>query len=758
MIAHNRFLSKILILLILPVALTFTLSLTDTASAESWEKINTDGFGDIKNYDAFSMLVYYDELYVGTKNQGGTTQVWKYNGKTWKRVNIEPFSTYGTYLCSYAVFNDKVYIGSYNAPTGCKVLCYDGLSVYQVNEDGFGNPNNTGATSMCAYNGYLYVGTSQPDSGHGCEIWRTKGEGEPPYSDWERVGKPGMGTSKNTTAASMAVYGKLYIGTKNKTDGAQVWNYDGSIWRKVNKDGFGDSKTIGASSMCVLGQYLYVGTERTLGGLRVWRFDGSSWTKVCADGFADNNNVKASSMTVYRNKLYVGTMNEKNGCEVWRTGGAPSPPPPTPEIPTSFYFAEGFTGRGFYEYLCIGNANQKEATVLVTYMFNNGTGNDVFYTIPAMSRVTIEVNSVVGSNREVSMKILSMEKNIVAERIMYFNYADVWTGGHACIGAVSPAFKWYFAEGTTITGFDEYITVQNPTTAEAHLRFRYMIEGTGEVVYSESVQPESRATFSVKRHLGEGKHVSLLLESDQYIVAERPMYFNYGPGRQNWNDGHCIVGITSPQKTWYFAEGTTREGFESWLCIQNPEPVDIKVTAEYTFARGQGSPMVKTYNVPALQRLTLFLNKEVGAEKDVSVKLTSDIGFIAERPMYFLYKGAWDGGHDGRGVEIPATSWFFAEGYTGTNFDEWLSILNPNKSAGKITITYYTSKGQTIIKEHDIEPESRLTVYVNGDAGRDLELSSQISSTVPVVCERPMYFYHSGMTGGHVVTGFVPAR
>lgn len=759
MFASKRTVSLLLIVSITLIAATSAICLfPDEASAESWEKVNRDGFGDIKNYDAFSMLVYYEELYVGAKNQGGITQVWKYNGKTWKRVNIEPFSSYGTYLSSYAVFNNKIYVGTYNAPSGCKILRYDGVSFTQVNEDGFGNPANTGATSMCVYNGYLYVGTSQPDYGHGCEIWRTKAEGEPPYSDWQRVGKPGMGNSKNTAASSMAVYGSLYIGTKNKTEGAQVWSYDGSNWRKVNKNGFGDARTLGASSMCVLGQYLYVGTERSSGGLRIWRFDGSSWTSACIDGFGDKNNVKASSMTVYNNKLYVGTMNSKNGCEIWRTGGAPSPPPPPPKLPTSFYFAEGYTGPGFHEYLCIGNANNMEVTAIVTYMFNDGTGNDAFYTIPPMSRITIDVNSVVGSNREVSMRILSNEKNIVAERTMYFKYAGVWTGGHTCVGAVSPAFKWYFAEGTTIQGFDEYITVQNPGTAEAHLRFRYMIEGTGEVVYSETVRPESRATFSVKRHLGEGKHVSLLLESDQYIVAERPMYFNYGSGVQNWNDGHCVVGFHSRSKTWYFAEGTTRQGFESWLCIQNSEPVDIEVTAEYTFAHGQGAPVLKTYVVPALQRLTLFLNKEVGPEKDVSIKLTSDTEFIAERPMYFLYHGAWDGGHNGVPVNTPATTWFFAEGYTGTNFDQWLCVLNPGKSVGKITVTYYTSERRTITRSHRIEPRSRLTIYVNEDAGRDLELSCRILSDTPVICERPMYFYFSGMTGGHVVTGFVPTR
>jgi hypothetical protein len=34
--------------------------------------------------------------------------------------------------------------------------------------------------------------------------------------------------------------------------------------------------------------------------------------------------------------------------------------------------------------------------------------------------------------------------------------------------------------------------------------------------------------------------------------------------------GHCESGIREPATVWYLAEGTTREGFDEWLCLQNP--------------------------------------------------------------------------------------------------------------------------------------------------------------------------------------------
>ena len=50
--------------------------------------------------------------------------------------------------------------------------------------------------------------------------------------------------------------------------------------------------------------------------------------------------------------------------------------------------------------------------------------------------------------------------------------------------------------------------------------------------------------------------------------------------------------------------------------------------------------------------------------------LTSDNEFMAERAMYFNYGtspsgNAIVGGHDACGVAEAATTWYFAEGYTG---------------------------------------------------------------------------------------------
>jgi len=50
---------------------------------------------------------------------------------------------------------------------------------------------------------------------------------------------------------------------------------------------------------------------------------------------------------------------------------------------------------------------------------------------------------------------------------------------------------------------------------------------------------------------------------------------------------------------------------------------------------------------------------------------------------------------------------------------------------------------------------SRYTIDVNGDAGGGLSISAKVTSDVPVMVERPMYFDFQGKwTGGHDVAGY----
>ena len=72
-----------------------------------------------------------------------------------------------------------------------------------------------------------------------------------------------------------------------------------------------------------------------------------------------------------------------------------------------------------------------------------------------------------------------------------------------------------------------------------------------------------------------------------------------------------------------------------------------------------------------------------------------------------------------------------------------------------VLITYYPTGGTPIERQHTVSANTRYTVGVNADAGAGLEISTEVDSDKPVICERPMYFNFEGWcTGGHDVMGY----
>ena len=278
------------------------------------------------------------------------------------------------------------------------------------------------------------------------------------------------------------------------------------------------------------------------------------------------------------------------------------------------------------------------------------------------------------------------------------------------------------------------------------------------------IRDSSRASFKVNDILGRDLQASCVVEASREVVVERPMYFDYGGrGSHGWKGGHCVMGATSLSKNFLFAEGTTRDGFEEWLTIQNPFDSAMDVQALYGFGPGQGDNVEKSYHLEGRDRITLFVPDEVGRDLDVAVQLTSSSAFLAERPMYFAYHGSgggdWQGGHCVIGIPAAASTWIFAEGYTGEGFHEWLCLQNPGDDSATVRIDYHTQEAGALPSRWVEAPAgARVTVFVNDDAGRDYQLGVKLTVTAGpgIACERPMYFDYGGRDGGHDVAGFVP--
>lgn len=308
--------------------------------------------------------------------------------------------------------------------------------------------------------------------------------------------------------------------------------------------------------------------------------------------------------------------------------------------------------------------------------------------------------------------------------------------------------SWYFAEGTTDWGFEEYICIQNPCIEDATVTATYMLpedSGAGQVVGDPIIVPAfSRTTITVSNQVG-ASDVSVKIDADEKVICERSMYWN---GRI---DGHDSIGVTEPHKTWYLAEGCTDYGFEEYICIQNPGSDDATVNMTYNTSSGpvKRDPLV----VPGGSRVTVKVNDDLAAPCDVSTRVESDVPVVAERAMY------WDsrrGGHSSIGVSSPSSQWFLAEGSTDWGFDTYILLQNPGGNDATVDLKLLGANGFVEANDIRLPAGSRFT-FIARDAVGSTDFSTWVESDEDIICERSMYWNNGTGKAGHDTVGVTGA-
>jgi serine protease len=187
-----------------------------------------------------------------------------------------------------------------------------------------------------------------------------------------------------------------------------------------------------------------------------------------------------------------------------------------------WYLAEGSTDWGFDEYVLLGNPGNTTAHVRLTYMTPGGPVLRAPVSVPAGSRVTVNVNADL-PGEDVSVKATA-DCGIVVERSMYWNNGT-GKGGHCQIAVPQPRQQNLLAEGSTDWGFDEWVLIQNPNNTAANIGIEFMtsqglIPDTGF-----SLPANSRVTIHVNDKVPY-LDTSTRVYSNLGIIAERSMYWN----------------------------------------------------------------------------------------------------------------------------------------------------------------------------------------------------------------------------------------
>ncbi len=313
------------------------------------------------------------------------------------------------------------------------------------------------------------------------------------------------------------------------------------------------------------------------------------------------------------------------------------------------------------------------------------------------------------------------------------------------------SMQWYFAEGYTGGSFTEYLTLANPgaSNTDATVTVQYLLGAGSPITQTYTVAGGRRSTINVNNAVGPGQNVSMVVTSDLPIVAERPMYFTY-TGLKGYTipGGSDVLGATSLGTQFDFGYLDTSPGHATYLTILNPNSSAVTATVNYYAAAG-GAPKTITHTIAANSRGTVNVNNEGLAPGSYSALVTLSAPGLVERPMYFVDSlTGYTGAANVVGVTQPLTAWYFAEGYTNTNFSERYILSNPSASAtAHATVTFYKSDGTTATASVTLSPGQQQVVNANNVLGADVNNSASVMSDNPILAERFMSFTYTGPVG-----------
>lgn len=293
-------------------------------------QVGTNGFGNQYNRYAWSVAVFNDMLYIGIQNEATGAQIFRTDGVTQRRVvsgglgnahNIGPRSM--------AVCLGKLWAGTDNVTDGAELWSTsDGLAWNAVFTGGGGTKTTRSIRGLRCETinsvEYLYLGMQ--DFQRGGKVRRTS-DGV----NFETLVSNGFGNPKNSAIHAFQDFnGAIYAGTQNDDTGLEVWRtFDGTTWENVvgplaqTPGGFAHEKSGSTMDFEVFNGNLYLGDINAFGGFGVWATpDGITWQQIGTDGFGITGNDYAWQFAVYENALWLGTLNSAAFFNPGNTGGS----------------------------------------------------------------------------------------------------------------------------------------------------------------------------------------------------------------------------------------------------------------------------------------------------------------------------------------------------------------------------------------------------------------------------------------------------
>jgi hypothetical protein len=689
-------------------------------------KAAADGFGNAANIQLSSGKIYDGYIYIGTNK----AELWRTADWTnWERIGQGTFDGTNRGLCNpIGIYDGKLIVVVDDSVAGAMAWSYDGSTLARVNTDGFGigikftswhigqaDDNVVNVVGAVSQWGNFYAVKYM-----GGTTWQTTSD--------VRFGDP----NNNTCFVTFNTGSEVYGGTNN-ANGGKAYKYDGSAWSQIDLTGTLTPADNTAYPMKINGE-LMVASAVISGGPptgagKMWRQVSGAWEKFSPDGFGDANNTEVMTTLVSGGYYYAMGFNMAAGFQIWRS---PLPQPTQKPVITSVLPARGPVGT--------------QVTIKGTNFGNRpGSGRGIKYAAAAsnvMFNQTQATDYTTWTDTEIKVKV---PNGAVPGPVTVFTSAGTSNANYT-FTPTYPLTPFYFlAEGSTGYGFETYINIENPNAEDVNASVNFLLANGSVKSASVGLPKQSQTTVNPREYVGDADFSTRVdCVQGKMIAVDRTMVWT-GQGASA-AEAHSSIGTTSPQKTWYLAEGSANWGFETWTLVENANGAPTNVTLSYMLEGG--GVIEKTKTLAANSRASFSMADAIGPQ-DASILVTSDLPVVTERAMYRNNKRE---GHCSIGTPSPGTNFFLAEGTTAWGFTTYVLLQNSNPTPAKVTLTYMTPGGPVPQAPFTMPASSRKTVKVN-DQLPNSDFSIRVASDMPVVAERAMYWDSPAGEACHASSG-----
>lgn len=412
-----------------------------------------------------------------------------------------------------------------------------------------------------------------------------------------------------------------------------------------------------------------------------------------------------------------------------------------------YTLSEGATG-GFFDLdVTMANPTGAAAPVSVSFLPEHSAAIPFATNVAANAPVQLRVDDLTPADA-ISTVVHSTDAiPLAVERTMSWDSTGYGGSGGT---AIDPNTHWLFAEGAQ-GFFDTFLLLANDGDTDANATVKFLIEGGSPVTTNVPVLAHKRATlFAGDVPAARFNSFGMDVTADQPITAERSMYFPHG-GPRLWEGGHEAAGVNATSTHWFLAEGATGSFFQCYILLSNPTASIAHVNLTYLLP--DGSTVAQTKDVPANGRQTIDV-KSVSpllAATSMSTTITSDVGIIVERSMYWpAGPTGWREAHNSVAVTDAALRWAISDGRIGgpRSHQTYILLANPNAVKAEVQVRFLKAGLAPVTRTYTLDPTSRTNIAPAADVPElgagVFSADIQVLNYQPIVVEKAMYWNSAG--------------